>query len=346
MKKVHEMNKILHAHYTALYLTKTKKVLETNKVKNISIMRFTHFHKEPTYVCGIEHCVQFLQKVQGVFKVYGVKDGDLVPAGKPILVIEGDYSKIAEYESVIDGILARESSVCNHTKRILKYIKPSQLICMADRADLYLAQPYDGYAAWIGGMRTFTTKGHVELIPNMSGVKVVGTMPHALIQQFNGNLNKALWAYHKTFPNEKLSALIDYHDDVVGDIKKIDKQLRPLLTSIRIDTSIRMCDKSLPNKKENYGVCKQLVINARKALDANDMKHVNIIVSSGFTCKKIKEFVKAKVPADFYGVGASLLKVNVNITGDLVYLNNRPEAKTGREVKIDHKDLNKLNIYI
>ncbi|MCQ3907652.1 MAG: hypothetical protein MJ219_02700 [Mycoplasmoidaceae bacterium] len=133
---------------------------------------------------------------------------------------------------------------------------------------------------------------------------------------------------------------------MTGDIKKLDKKLRQLISSIRIDTSVRMCDKSLPNKLENYGVCKQLVINARKALDDNDMKHVRIIVSSSFTCQKIKDFVKSKIPVDSYGVGSSLLKVNVNITGDLVYLNNKPEAKNGREVKIDHKDLNKLNIYI
>ncbi len=345
MKTVHEIKKILRGDYTALYLTKTKKVLDTNKVKNLSIIRFTHFHKEPIYVCGLKHCAQFLKKVPGVFKVYGVNDGDLVEAGKPILVIEGDYSKIAEFESVIDGILARESSVCNNTKKILSLIKQSQLIYMGDRADLYLAQPYDGYAAWVGGMRVFTTKAHTELIEDKN-VKVVGTMPHALIQQFNGNLNKALWAYHKTFPHEKLSALIDYHNDVVGEIKKLDNKLKPLIKSIRIDTSIRMCDKSLPDKPSNYGVCKQLVLNARKALNQNGMKHTKIIVSSGFDFRKIKDFISHKVPVDFYGVGGSLVKVDVNITGDLVYLNNKPEAKNGREVKISHKDLNKLNIYI
>ncbi|XQP55429.1 MAG: nicotinate phosphoribosyltransferase [Mycoplasmoidaceae bacterium] len=345
MKKVHELKKILRGNYTALYLTKTKKILDSNKVKNLSIIRFTHFHKEPIYVCGIEHCVQFLKKVSGIFKVYGVKDGDLVEAGKPILVMEGDYRKIAEYESVIDGILARESSICNHVKQALKFIKPNQLIFMADRADLYLAQPYDGYAAWVGGLNIFTTKAHTELIDDPK-VKVVGTMPHALIQQFNGNLNKALWAYHKTFPKEKLSALIDYHNDVVNEIKHIDKQLKPYIESIRIDTSIRMCDKSLVNKPENHGVCKQLVFNARKALDENGMKDVKIIVSSGFTVNKIKDFARSNVPVDRFGLGKSLVEVDVNITGDLVYLNNKPEAKTGREVKINHKDLNKLNIYI
>ena len=76
------------------------------------------------------------------------------------------------------------------------------------------------------------------------------------------------------------------------------------------------------------------------------MKNVKIIVSSGFTCNKIKNFVKAKAPVDFYGVGASLLKVNVNITGDLVYLDNKKESKAGRNLGIDPKMLKKLNIYI
>lgn len=345
MKKIHEINKILRGHYTALYLTKTRKILETNKVKNHSIIRFTHFHDKPIYVCGLQHCAQFLKKVPGVFKVYGVNDGDLIEAGKPILIIEGDYSKIAEYESVIDGILARESSVCNSTKKILSLIKPSQLIYMGDRADLYLAQPYDGYAAWVGGMKIFTTKAHIELIQDKK-VKVVGTMPHALIQQFHGNLNKALWAYHKTLPKEKLSALVDYHNDVVNEIKQLDNKLKPLIASIRIDTSIRMCDKSLAKKRNNYGVSEQLVINARKALNQNGMSHTKIIVSSGFNFEKIKTFKKHKIPVDFYGVGGSLVKVDVNITGDLVYLNGKAEAKSGRRVKIDRKILNKLNIYI
>lgn len=345
MKKIHKIGKILNANFSALYLTKTKKILNSSKLKNNSIIRFTHFNNEPVYVCGIKHCIQFLKKIHGDFNVYGVNDGDLVEAGKPILIIKGDYNKIAEYESVIDGIIARESSICNHIKRILQIIKPEQLIFMADRADLYLNQPYDGYAAWVGGINIFTTKAHVELIESKN-VRVVGTMPHALIQQFGGNLNKALWAYHNTYNDEKLSALVDYHNDVIGEIKKIDNDLKSFIDSIRIDTSIRMCDKSLENKPNHHGVCKELIFNARKALDENQMKHVKIIVSSGFNFEKIKSFVEKKVPVDRYGIGSSLVKIDINVTGDLIYLNDKQEAKAGRQADIADYDLNKLNIYI
>jgi len=127
MKKIKDINGILNNHYSAIYLGKTKKILQKNRIKNDSIMRFTHFNKEPVYVCGINHVVQILKRIRGNFHVYGVKDGSLVKPGQPILVITGDYSKIAQMESVIDGLIARESSVCNAVKNTLTFIKPEQL---------------------------------------------------------------------------------------------------------------------------------------------------------------------------------------------------------------------------
>lgn len=346
MKNVHELNKVLNSDFTALYLIKTKKILKEEKKQNQTILQFTHFEKKPIYICGINHCLQILKNVKGNFHVYGVKEGSLVKPGHPILVISGDYSAVAEFESVIDGILARETSICNNVKTILTLIKPEQLIYMGDRADIYLTQPYDGYACWVAGMKIFTTKAHTELIPSKKDIKIVGTMPHALIQQYNGCLVTALKKYAKTFPNEKLSALIDYHNDIVNEIKSIPNNLKHKIASVRIDTSKNNCDKSLKKIPNNYGVSLNLVKLARKTLDANGMKHVKIIVSSGFNSQKIKNFIKQKAPVNFYGVGGSIVKINVNITCDLVCLNGKPQAKFGRKLAIKLNDLKKLNIYI
>ena len=84
-------------------------------------------------------------------------------------------------------------------------------------------------------MRIFTTKAHTELIPSMKDVKIVGTMPHALIQQYNGCLVTALKKYAKTFPNEKLSALVDYHNDIVNEIKLIPSYLKNKIVSEYFD---------------------------------------------------------------------------------------------------------------
>lgn len=333
MLKLKETKKIIDGYYSALYLKKAKKIVQTTlKSNTISILRFTHFNKHPVYVCGISLAIQLLKQVIGNKKnisVYGVKDGDLVKAGQPILVIQGNYAHIAIFEGVIDGIIARCSSVCNNCKQILSLIKPQQFIFMADRADVYTAQPFDGYAAYVAGVKYFVTDAHLELIDNPKDCYVVGTIPHALIQQHNGDLVNTLNHYQLCYKGDKLSALVDYDNDVCKTIKKIASKF-PNLSSIRIDTSKNVIDKSLPKSKVFGGVHEKLVRNARKTLNECGLEKTKIIVSSGFDYKKIKSFVDNKVPADIYGVGASLLKVDVNITGDVVYLDGKPQAKFGR----------------
>ena len=135
-------------------------------------------------------------------------------------------------------------------------------------------------------------------------------------------------------------------NDIVNEIKTIPNNLKAKIASIRIDTGKNICDKSLKKIPNNYGVSLNLVKLARQTLDANGMKHVKIIVSSGFNLEKIKKFIKAKAPVDFYGVGGSIVKINTNITCDLVCLNGKPQAKFGRKLAIQTKDLKKLNIYI
>lgn len=345
MNKTFDIEKIKKAFYTAIYLTKTKKIIISNKLHNHTILRYTHLNKNSIFVCGINHCIEILKQYKGDFHVYGIKDGSLVKPGQPILVISGDYSCVVETESVLDGVLSRESSICNKVKKILQLIKPSQLIYMGDRSDIYLTQPFDGYAAYIAGMRIFTTNAQASLLSD-NKIKVVGTMPHALIHQFNGNLSKALWAYHRTYPNEKLSALVDYHNDVINEIKKIDKKLYPLISSIRIDTSCSVCDKSLPNNKNNFGVSPKLVLKARQTLNDLGLKNVKIIVSSGFDYEKIKFFIENKIPVDKYGVGSWINKVDVNVTCDLVYLNQKKQAKFNRDLGIKPTQIKQLIKYI
>ena len=79
-----------------------------------------------------------------------------------------------------------------------------------------------------------------------------------------------------------------------------------------------------------HGVCKELIFALRQQLDAEGFNHVKICVSSSFDAKKIKDFEDNKVPVDIYGVGTSLLKINVGFTGDLVKLNGKDQAKEGR----------------
>ena len=89
------------------------------------------------------------------------------------------------------------------------------------------------------------------------------------------------------------------------------------------------------------GVSPRLVRLLRDALDREGFPYVGVIVSGGFTPKRIRAFEDAGVPVTGYGVGSSLLGhnkgeadgllSNFDFTADIVAVDGRPESKVGRE---------------
>src|SRR5699024_10985567 len=105
------------------------------------------------------------------------------------------------------------------------------------------------------------------------------------------------------------------------------------LNGVRIDTSRTLVDKyflrnhHLMGTFDPRGVNPELVFALRKALDEEGFTHVKIMVSGGFTEERINHFEVLGVPVDMYGVGGSLLQINIGFTGDNVLLNGTPAAK-------------------
>jgi nicotinate phosphoribosyltransferase len=75
------------------------------------------------------------------------------------------------------------------------------------------------------------------------------------------------------------------------------------------------------------------VWNVRRALDREGFPWVKIIVSGGFNAEKIRAFEEAGVPVDGYGVGSSLFQGRFDFTADVVRVNGKACAKTGREFR-------------
>jgi nicotinate phosphoribosyltransferase len=78
------------------------------------------------------------------------------------------------------------------------------------------------------------------------------------------------------------------------------------------------------------GVNPELVWNVRRALDGAGYDGVKIFVSGGFTVAKIRDFERAGVPVDGYGVGSSLFEGKFDFTADVVLVDGEPGAKVGR----------------
>lgn len=338
--------------YSAKYFMTTVESLKEKN--NLSTLKFFCFEDNIT-ICGISLIKplimnQLSKEDLKLIEIFSLKDGDITNSNEPVIVITGDYRKFAILEGIIDGILTRLSSIATNVREVINIVGKKSLVFMADRSDLYLNQPYDGYAGYVGGARKFVTQAMVELIDE-NDTEQIGTMPHSLIQQHGGNLINALKSFHQNFPFIGLTALIDYHNDCVGEIIKLaNDPISKYLVAVRIDTSSVLVDKSLQigdwvNNQKLRGVCSKLILIVRQSLDYNGFKNVKIIATSSINKNKILEFKKLNIPVDIYGIGSALLKKSCHFTADLIQLNEKYEGKFGRIDPIE-KYLVNLNKWV
>ena len=319
--------------FAANYFLKSRKIVQENNPGHIVTMQWFQ-RTEDAMLCGVDEAIALIHTFAvdpASLKIEALNDGDLIDANEPVLKVTGKYENFGFLESMIDGILARRSSVATNVYRVMKVLKGNDIFSMADRQDEYNTQIGDGYATYVAGIRKVSTDAQGY----WWGGKGMGTMPHALIQICGGDICKASDIYHKTFPNEQVTALIDYNNDVVTDSLKLAKHLGKTLRAVRVDTSKSLIDHYFDDKDTSgfdpHGVCKELIFALRKALDDAGFNYVKIIVSSSFNAQKIEEWVKLGVPVDTYGVGTSLINnMTVGFTGDLVMLDGKGEAKEGR----------------
>ncbi|CDO01586.1 nicotinate phosphoribosyltransferase pncB2 [Oceanobacillus picturae] len=332
--------RIREGWFSAVYFLKTKEIAENKLPDNSVTMQF--FQKESAVLCGTDEAIALLHtfaKNPETLEIHSLKDGDKISPFESVLTVTGAYQQFGFLEGIIDGILARRTSVATNVYNVVKAGRTSgkqkPVIFMGDRDDHYTQQAGDGYAAFIGGSTAQATHAMNE----WWGKAGMGTMPHAMIQMFRGDLVAASRAYHEMYPDDDLVALVDYNNDVITDSLKVAHEFGKDLKGVRLDTSRTLVDKYFLRNHhvmgtfDPRGVNPELIFALRKALDDEGFDYVKIMVSGGFTEERITSFEKIGVPVDMYGVGGSLLKINIGFTGDNVLLNGTPEAKEGRRYR-------------
>lgn len=266
-------------------------------------------------------------------EVKALYDGNSLYPWEPVLTITGPYHLFAHLESVYLGILARQSKIATNTRRVTEAAKGKPILFFADRFDHYATQGGDGYAAKVGGATGFAS----DAMTAWWGDRATGTMPHALLALYAGDVCEASDAFHRFYPDTNLISLVDFNNDCVGDSVDCLRRFGDELWGVRLDTSERMVDRSITEADMGAepitGVNPTLVHKVRAALNSNGGAHVKIIVSGGFTADKIRSFEAERVPVDVYAVGSSLLKGSNDFTADIV----KPWAKRGRWARSDRR---------
>lgn len=326
--------RFMDGYYSANYFIKTRKIVLEHLQGHIAKMQFFQ-RSDDVMACGLDECIALLQEFSSNpedLEVEALNDGDIVKSGEPVLKIKGRYEDFGFLESAIDGILSRRSSVATNCYRVLKVTNGKPVLNMGDRQDDPYTQSGDGYASYVAGMRLFSTDAQGAWVGILGG----GTMPHALIELCDGDVNKAADYFYETFSGKPITVLIDYRNNAVWDSVALARHLGDKLGAVRVDTSKALIDHYFDDKMDEYegkdihGVNIYQIKALREELDKAGYPFVKIVVSSGFDEKKIKFFEDNGAPVDIYGVGTSLLKIFVGYTGDLVELDGKPQAKEGR----------------
>jgi nicotinate phosphoribosyltransferase len=333
------IQRIREGYYSDAYFNFTKQLLEDDGHHPQVLMQV--FQKKDSILGGVDEAIAVLRECSGhrdeagiwqgawdELEVHALHEGDRIAARDAVLTIRGDYAEFAHLETVYLGCMARRTLVMKNVADVVAAANGKQILFFPARHDHWLVQTGDGWAAHVAGAIGVSTDAQAS----WWGGRGVGTVPHGLIAAYGGDTVRAATKFADHFGEEmNVTVLVDFTNDSVATALAVADALGDRLWGVRLDTSEALVDRALEGT-DLRGVQPELVEKVREALDAAGHRRVNIVASGGFTVDKIASFEERGVPVDAYGVGSSLLRGHNDFTADVVEVDGRPCAKTGRGI--------------
>ncbi|MFN2400035.1 MAG: nicotinate phosphoribosyltransferase [Gemmatimonadaceae bacterium] len=328
------VERMREGYYSDKYFVRAREILKADHFSARVTMQV--FGKSDAYLGGMDEAIAILKLCSddwSALKVHALYDGDHIEPWETVMTIEGPYDSFAHLETLYLGVLARRTRVGTNTRLVVDAARPKSVMFFPARHDHWLVQTGDGYAAHIAGAIGVSTDAQAS----WWGTEGIGTVPHALIASYGGDTVRATQKFAEIMSDDvQIIALVDYENDCVRTSLDVARALGDRLWGVRLDTSESMVDRSIVPMMGHFkptGVNPQLVWNVRNALDNEDLGHVRIVVSGGFSVEKIRAFEEMRVPVDSYGVGSSLFAGRFDFTADIVRVDGKPQSKTGREYR-------------
>ncbi|MBP2662425.1 MAG: pncB1 [Firmicutes bacterium] len=328
------IEQIKSGYFSDSYFLRTQEILDKDNHHPRVIMQV--FQRQHAIVCGVDEAIAILKKCAhnpDSLVIHALYDGDQIEPWETVMTIEGDLANFSHLETVYLGSLSRQSKIATNVQRVVQVANGKPVLFFPSRFDHYAVQAADGYAAHIGGVFGVSTPANGALWD----AEALGTIPHSLIAAYGGDTIRATKAFDThTDPHIGRVALIDFSNDCVATALAVAREMGDSLGGVRLDTADTLVDASVLPYMGTFkptGVCAQLVLNVRQALDREGFNHVKIMVSGGFNVERIKQFEANNVPVDVYAVGSSLFNDNINFTADVVMVNGQPSGKVGRSYR-------------
>ena len=297
------------------------------------------------------------------------EEGSWTGAGEPIVYVTGSLAQLSDLETILLQKLGPACVAAHNAYQMCLALPAVGFLAMEARhcagAEM---QDMMAYAASVGsdaarreGAKGFVGNANDGTAHWFGQERGRGTMPHALIG-YAGSTLRAAEMFRETFPEEKLTVLVDYFGREIADSLAVCRRFPDMAAAgqlaVRLDThggrflegldpaeSYAVLERHAPGAIRRYrsetelrylvgtGVSAAAVWRMREALDGAGFPAVRIVVSSGFNVEKCRVMADARAPIDLVGTGSFLPELwsETYATADIVAYDDVPMVKVGRE---------------
>jgi nicotinate phosphoribosyltransferase len=370
----------LHHHihrWSDVYFSRTKKIIDAHGDCTVV---YAVFMRRPV-IAAIDYAIEWLEKSSAlceekitITRFY--EDGDWVGSGEKLFHIEGSFSFLIEFETLLLQKIGAACVAAYNAFSMSKSLPKTAFIAMdarhnagEDMTELM------AYAASVGSKAAIKDSGAIGFIGNsinhtahyFGNETGLGTMPHNIIG-YAGSTVRAAEMMAALFPHQKLTVLVDYFGHEITDALAVCNALKTEVEagqlSIRIDThggrfcegldqssSYEILNRHAPHSIKRYctekelhylvgsGVSAAALWHLREELDKAGFKKVTITASSGFSPAKCEAMALSKAPIDTIGTGSFLpeLWTETYATADIISYDGKICVKAGREFLLKEK---------
>jgi len=296
-------------------------------------------------------------------------EGTWTGAGEPLVYISGSFEQLSDLETILLQKLG-PACVAAHNAYQMALALPEVGFLAMDARHCAGAEMQEmmAYAASVGS-RAAQAEGAKGFIGNANDFTAhwfgnaagSGTMPHALIG-YAGSTVRAAEMFQETFPDERLTVLVDYFGREISDGLAVCRRFPELAAAgklqLRLDThggrflegldpaeSYAVLERHAPGAIRRYrsdtelrflvgtGVSAAAIWRMREALDEAGFPAVRIVASSGFGVDKCRVMADTRAPIDVVGSGSFIPDTwsETYATADIVEYDGQPMVKVGRE---------------
>lgn len=232
-----------------------------------------------------DEMIEYLRSFRFRGRVFGLREGEVLMGGGPILRVEGTLAECQIVETFLLGVINHESKVASKAARVVLAARGRPVMEFGARRLDPLSAPSAARAAYIAGCIGTSC----EEAGFRYGVPVSGTCAHSyMLAHVDDGEDGAFRAFAEAFPSGT-SLLVDTWDTIRGTLRAA--KAGSAVKAVRVDS----------------GDLARLGPQIRSILDAAGRSDVKIIGSDDMDEYKINALLDAGAPYDTFGVGTAIV---------------------------------------